>query len=151
MEYSLVIYDSPLGKLLIKMTKKGITEITLMNKKSNQIFHFYKGSNTYMKQLKNYFSGVSKTINLPLDISGTDFQKAVWTATLKIPYGKTATYSDIAKMIGKPKAVRAVGTALAKNPVCIVIPCHRVLPKTGGIGKYALGEKVKKWLLQHEK
>lgn len=87
---------------------------------------------------------------LPIDVAGTPFQRKVWNATRKIPYGQTRTYAEIAKQIGHPKAVRAVGTALGKNPVCIIVPCHRVVPSSGGIGNYAYGAAVKRWLLEHE-
>ncbi len=88
---------------------------------------------------------------LQLDASGTPFQRKVWNATRTIPYGQTRTYAQIAKQIGHPKAVRAVGTALGKNPVCIVVPCHRVVPSSGGIGYYAYGTAMKRWLLEHER
>jgi methylated-DNA-[protein]-cysteine S-methyltransferase len=98
----------------------------------------------FVQKNSNAFDDVS------VAVSGTAFQKKVWGATAKIPYGETRTYAQIAKQIGHPKAVRAVGTALGKNPVCVLIPCHRVVPSSGGIGRYAYGTAVKKWLLDHE-
>jgi O-6-methylguanine DNA methyltransferase len=81
---------------------------------------------------------------------GTDFQKKVWNALLKIPKGKTVTYSELAKKIGAPKAVRAVASAVAKNKIALLIPCHRVVPKTGGTGKYRWGTNRKKKILESE-
>jgi methylated-DNA-[protein]-cysteine S-methyltransferase len=102
-------------------------------------------------QLKEYFSGKRKKFELKLDWHGTDFQKKVWKALLSIPYGKTASYADIAKKVGTPKAVRAVGSANAKNPVCIIAPCHRVITSSGALGGYSGGLENKKLLLDLEK
>lgn len=82
---------------------------------------------------------------------GTDFQKKVWNALLKIPKGKTVTYSELAKKIGAPKAVRAVASAVAKNKIALLIPCHRVVPKTGGVGKYRWGSERKRMIIHAEK
>ncbi len=86
-----------------------------------------------------------------LDMQGTPFQKKVWSSLLKIPKGKIKTYSEVARMIGRPTAVRAVASAIAKNEIGILIPCHRVVPSTGGIGKYRWGSKIKEKLLNSEK
>ena len=101
-------------------------------------------------QLRDYFLGNRKQFDLPLAPKGTDFQKLVWNEVAKIPYGDTATYSDIAQRIHKPKAVRAVASAIARNPLHIFIPCHRVVAKNG-IGGYAAGIEIKKFLLNLEK
>lgn len=101
-------------------------------------------------QLREYFLGNRKQFDLPLAPKGTDFQKLVWNEVAKIPYGETATYSDIAQRIHKPKAVRAVASAIARNPLHIFIPCHRVVAKNG-IGGYAAGIEIKKFLLNLEK
>ncbi|MCH5246991.1 MAG: methylated-DNA--[protein]-cysteine S-methyltransferase [Muribaculaceae bacterium] len=101
-------------------------------------------------QLRDYFLGNRKQFDLPLAPKGTDFQKLVWNEVAKIPYGETATYSDIAQRIHKPKAVRAVASAIARNPLHIFIPCHRVVAKNG-IGGYAAGIEIKKFLLNLEK
>ncbi len=102
------------------------------------------------QQLNVYFSGKNPHFNLHLKLHGTDFQKKVWMACAKIPYGETRSYGDIAKMIGNPKAVRAVGTALGKNPIPIVIPCHRVIGNNGNLTGFAGGLDVKKALLDLE-
>lgn len=86
-----------------------------------------------------------------LDPHGTPFQKRVWSALLKIPKGKTKTYTEVARMIGKPTAVRAVASAIAKNEIALLIPCHRVVPSTGGVGNYRWGSERKKKLLDAEK
>lgn len=89
--------------------------------------------------------------SLPIDLQcGTQFQKLVWNALREVPEGKTITYSDLASTIGMPKAVRAVASAVANNPISIVIPCHRVLPKSGGVGKYRWGSGMKSALLERE-
>jgi methylated-DNA-[protein]-cysteine S-methyltransferase len=103
------------------------------------------------KQLGEYFSGKRKKFDLPVDIIGTDFQIQVWKELAQIPYGKTVSYSNIAKKIKNPKAVRAVGSANGKNPLCIIVPCHRVIASTGKLGGYAGGLQLKKALLELEK
>lgn len=103
------------------------------------------------KALDQYFALKPEHVMVPVEIRGTSFQMAVWEQIAKIPYGKTKTYTDIAKAVGRPKAVRAVGTACGANPVPIFIPCHRVLPSSGGYGNYAGGKDKKEFLLQLEK
>lgn len=103
-----------------------------------------------IKQLQEYFAGKRKVFDLPLDISGTDFQKKVWKQLQKIPYGSTCSYTDIARKIHNDKAVRAVGTANGRNPLSIVIPCHRVIAASGTLGGYAGGLSTKTKLLHLE-
>lgn len=91
------------------------------------------------RQLEEYFQGKRKTFKLPLKLKGTEFQKLVWDALLTIPYGETRSYSEIACQIGRPKASRAVGMANHRNPVAIVVPCHRVIGKNGSLTGYAGG------------
>lgn len=101
-------------------------------------------------QLSEYFSGKRKVFNLPLLLKGTDFQKQVWQALLKIPFGETRSYKQIAEAIGNPKAVRAVGMANNKNPLLIVVPCHRVIGANGKLVGYAVGLDKKEYLLRLE-
>ena len=101
-------------------------------------------------QLSEYFSGKRKTFNLPLLLKGTDFQKQVWQALLKIPFGETRSYKQIAETIGNPKAVRAVGMANNKNPFLIIVPCHRVIGANGKLVGYAVGLDKKEYLLRLE-
>lgn len=109
-----------------------------------------RSADTLEKQLDLYFSGKDLKFDLELELHGTDFQKEVWMACASIPFGEIRTYGDLAKMIGKPKAVRAVGTALGANPIPIVIPCHRVIGSTGKLTGFAGGIEVKGALLDLE-
>jgi methylated-DNA-[protein]-cysteine S-methyltransferase len=101
-------------------------------------------------QLKEYFSGKRSKFNIPLFLEGTEFQKKTWKALQLIPYGETRSYSDIAAKIKSPKAVRAIGSANNKNPIAIIIPCHRVIGKNGSLVGFAGGLDIKKTLLRHE-
>jgi methylated-DNA-[protein]-cysteine S-methyltransferase len=103
------------------------------------------------KQLKEYFNGKRKKFSLPLKIEGTDFQKSVWEQMEKIPYGKTASYKDLAIAIGKPNAARAVGMACNRNKIPIVIPCHRIIGQNKKLVGYAGGLNIKTALLELEK
>lgn len=102
------------------------------------------------RQLKEYFAGTRNEFNLPLEPVGTEFQKKVWRALQKIPFGQTRSYLDLAKSIGSAKAVRAVGAANGKNPLSIVVPCHRVIGANGTLTGFAGGLEVKAKLLAHE-
>lgn len=103
-----------------------------------------------LDQLTAYFAGELKLFELPLTMRGTEFQKRVWTELSNIPFGETVSYSTIAKRIGMPTASRAVGMANAKNPIAIVVPCHRVIGASGTLTGYAGGLDRKRWLLAHE-
>ena len=103
------------------------------------------------KQLTEYENGKRTVFVLPLHLIGTDFQKQVWNALLEIPYGETRSYQEIAIRIGKPKALRAVGGACNRNPIGIIVPCHRVIGKNGSLTGYAGGLSYKELLLKHEK
>lgn len=102
------------------------------------------------KQLEQYFAGQRRAFELPIRCRGTAFQLRVWNALCAIPYGQTRSYQDIACSIQSPKAVRAVGQANNRNPLIILVPCHRVIHKNGGLGGYACGDQVKKFLLELE-
>lgn len=101
-------------------------------------------------QIAEYMAGKRKVFDLALDVSGTPFQEKVWEALRVIPFGATLSYKDLAGRIGKPDAIRAVGTACGKNPVCLVIPCHRIIATGGGLGGYAGGLPAKRSLLELE-
>ena len=103
-----------------------------------------------VKELKEYSLGKRKKFDVPLDINGTTFQKQVWNALLKIPYGKTISYMEVASLIARPKAARAVGTACGKNNIPIIIPCHRVLATNNKLGGFSGGLNIKKQLLKLE-
>lgn len=146
-------FISPVGVLTIFSSGKGICRIDFENEKSS-LEGFKKGSDSYieecMHQLGLYFCKELKKFNLQIDLQGTDFQKAVWREISKIPYGEVKTYGEIAKLIGKPKAARAVGQALNKNPIPIIIPCHRVIGSKGDLVGFGGGIEIKKFLLRHE-
>jgi len=102
------------------------------------------------KQLREYFAGQRQVFSVPLDFGGTEFQNQVWQALLSIPFGETRTYTEIARQIGKPAAVRAVGAANGRNPISIIAPCHRVLGSTGNLRGFAGGLRAKAHLLALE-
>jgi methylated-DNA-[protein]-cysteine S-methyltransferase len=101
-------------------------------------------------QLREYFSRVRRTFDLSLDVRGTAFQRAVWDAVARIPYGETASYGEIARRVGKPGAARAVGAAVGANPLPIIIPCHRVIGADGSLTGYGSGLDAKERLLRLE-
>ncbi|MEL3923622.1 methylated-DNA--[protein]-cysteine S-methyltransferase [Aeromonas enteropelogenes] len=104
----------------------------------------------YLAEFEAYFAGRLQRFTLPLAASGTEFQQAVWQALCDIPYGETRSYGDIARAIGKPNAMRAVGAANGRNPLSIIVPCHRVIGQNGSLTGYAGGLEIKKALLQLE-
>jgi methylated-DNA-[protein]-cysteine S-methyltransferase len=101
-------------------------------------------------QLREYFAGTRETFDLELKPRGTEFQRAVWSALAEIPFGQTVSYAHVAKRIGRPGAVRAVGAANGQNPIALIIPCHRVVGSDGSLTGYGGGLPRKKWLLAHE-
>lgn len=115
-----------------------------------QLEEMLEEDNPYARQLIEYFDGSRQDFKVKKDIVGTDFQRQVWQALETIPFGQTSTYGHIAQMIGRPKAVRAVGTAIGKNPISIIVPCHRVLGKNGALTGFRGGIPMKVWLLDHE-
>jgi O-6-methylguanine DNA methyltransferase len=102
-------------------------------------------------QLEEYFAGTRKEFDVRLELIGTPFQVAVWTALCDVPYGATASYGDIARAIGRPDSVRAVGAANGRNPISIIVPCHRVIGADGSLTGYGWGVERKSWLLEHER
>ena len=103
-----------------------------------------------IRQLTGYFSGELRTFDLPIRLRGASFQLAVWRELLRIPFGEVRTYKQIAEAVGNPKAARAVGAANGRNPIAIIVPCHRVIASDGNLGGYAGGLWRKAWLLRHE-
>jgi methylated-DNA-[protein]-cysteine S-methyltransferase len=102
-------------------------------------------------QLEDYFAGRRRAFDLPLDLNGTPFQVQAWRALAEIPYGKTVSYGDQARRLGRPHASRAVGAANGRNPLSIVLPCHRVVGTDGSLTGYGGGLETKRWLLEHER
>ena len=141
----------PFGFIHIYAVNEGITEIKIDNLPSDDTDFITDEMKKCMIQFDEYFDGKRKEFDLNLIINGTDFQKSVWNALLRITYGKTASYKDIAQAINNPKACRAVGNANNKNKFWIVIPCHRVIASDGSLSGYAGKEWLKEALLNFEK
>ena len=143
-------YDSPIGTLEICGTEEYIKSVLFFDSEKRDCKKVSQLLNTCVQQLDEYFNKKRKKFYLPLQPQGTDFQKAVWDALLEVPYGATVSYFDVATKVGNPKAVRAVGGANGKNPITIIIPCHRIIGSNGKLVGYGGGLWRKKWLLQHE-
>lgn len=153
---SYCILESPVGNILIAGDNSGLKLINFQDGPNAQALHqkwkedrqFFQ---TVIQQFNAYFSGRLILFTLPLAPEGTPFQKKVWNALRKIPYGKTASYGDIARGVGNPKASRAVGAANAQNPLSIIVPCHRVIGQSGDLVGYGGGLPIKESLLAHER
>jgi len=140
---------SPLGLIEICGSEKGISTV-LFDAKVDTLIEHPSCLRDCVKQLDEYFNKKRKIFDLPFDLSGTEFQLKVWNELLKIPYGAVCSYIDIAKRIGNKPAVRAVGSANGKNPISIIIPCHRVIGNDGSLVGYGGGIWRKKYLLELE-
>lgn len=156
---SYIEHPSPLGILLLAASDAGICGIYFEEHK-----HF-KGKDGWLEkstqaaaqhmenaaaQLDEYFAGMRTEFDVALDMSGTEFQRDVWTALTAIPFGRRVSYTQHAEALGKPRAVRAVGSAIGKNPVSIIVPCHRVIGSSGAVTGYAGGLERKRFLLALE-
>ena len=139
-----------LGNAILEGDSEGISKLTLTEETPEINTIPAPELQEAIFQLQQYFAGELKEFNLKLNPQGTDFQKRVWQTLLTIPYGKTASYMDLAKELGDPLAIRAVAAANGKNPLWILIPCHRVIGSDGSLTGYAGGLWRKKWLLDHE-
>lgn len=144
------VYAMPLGRLTIAANDKGITQILFGDVPLDLPRRPSALTNTAATQLQEYFAGKRRVFTVDLDPQGSEFQLRVWRELSKIPYGQTRTYADIAEAIGNPKAYRAVGMANNKNPLPIVLPCHRVIGTNGKLVGYAGGIKIKRYLLELE-
>ncbi len=147
--------ESPVGRLLLAGNSEGLSEIRFMEGRHATLPEESwlvddKAFREAASQLRAYFAGKLCEFNLPLIPRGTQFQLQVWSALREIPYGKTISYAELARRIGKPKAVRAVGAANGKNPLAIVIPCHRVIGSDGSLTGYGGGMRNKEYLLALE-
>lgn len=148
-----LVMESKIGTIYIQASAVGLKSVffekaTSVAANSNQ--SALKIVREAQKQLTEYLDGRRKNFDLPLDLEGTDFQKKVWNQLMQIPYGQTASYKDIALNLSDKNASRAVGTANGKNPVCIVVPCHRIITSTGHLGGYSGGIERKQQLLDIE-
>jgi methylated-DNA-[protein]-cysteine S-methyltransferase len=148
MSTSIVYYTSPIGIVAISSKEDAITSV-LFTETAGQSLQSPILSNA-LEQLDEYFANKRNSFDLPLAPEGTDFQKRVWNELLTIPFGKTTTYLDMAKRLGDEKVIRAAASANGKNPIAIIIPCHRVIGSDGKLTGYAGGLWRKEWLLKHE-
>ncbi|WP_268964573.1 methylated-DNA--[protein]-cysteine S-methyltransferase [Rheinheimera sp. UJ63] len=140
---------SPLGLLEIVANEAGVVAVTFCLRQQQPSTE-PQWTREAKAQLSAYFAGELTLFQLPLAAEGTAFQQHVWQALLTVPYGQTASYGDIAKQIGNPKGMRAVGLANSKNPISIIVPCHRVIGANKTLTGYAGGVDKKAWLLAHE-
>lgn len=154
-------YHSPVGELFLAVDRQG--RVIRLGFEDQRPFlpGFTFESNKYAcgeveYQLDEYFAGRLERFSVEFALQGTEFQRMVWSRLTKIPYGSTTTYGEIAQKVGRRDAARAVGNAVAANPVVLIVPCHRVLPASGSVGKYAVsslngrGSAAKEWLLHLE-
>jgi len=146
----ILCFKCPVGYIKICGKDDYITEIKIADKPLNCTDNITSEMQKCRMQLEEYFEGKRKEFDLNLRFEGTEFRKKVWQALLKVPYGKTASYKDIAVMINSPKAVRAVGGANHNNPFWIVVPCHRIIGSDGSLTGYGGGIERKQYLLQLE-
>lgn len=143
--------NSPLGITKIVGDENGIAEITVANAGDNVVSDVIATKlQEAVSQLNDYFLGKRTDFDFKLNPKGTDFQQRVWKELLEIPFGKTMSYLELSKKLGDVKAIRAVASANGKNPLWIVVPCHRVIGTDGSLTGYAGGLWRKKWLLEHE-
>ena len=143
-------YNSPIGILEIIYKQDTLISLKLVREIFND-FEDTSFTRNIKTQLNEYFSGQRKQFDIKINPEGTEFQKQVWQNLLTIPYGETKSYSDIALSIGHKNAQRAIGSACSKNPIILIIPCHRVISKNGNTGGFAYGKSVKQQLLKLEK
>ncbi|OLS31978.1 MAG: Methylated-DNA--protein-cysteine methyltransferase [Candidatus Heimdallarchaeota archaeon AB_125] len=148
-EFYIANYNSPIGNLVVISNQQSILECNFQNKKkqSKEIPRILERA---LKQLDEYFKGERRKFDLDLSPSGTEFQEEVWKQLIEIPFGSTISYRELAVNVGNKRAVRAVGNANGKNPISIIIPCHRVIGSDGKLVGYGGGIEKKKWLLDFE-
>ena len=143
-------YYSPIGTIAITGNEEGIATLYFVDSIKKTSANIHPSLKDCIQQLDEYFSSSRKEFDLKLNPEGTEFRKRVWGYLIKIPYGKTKSYFDIAKQMGDANANRAVGNANAKNPISIIVPCHRVIGNSGDLVGYGGGLWRKEWLLNHE-
>jgi len=151
---STIAIESPVGRLVLGATERGLVSCSFGGGGGGEGESGPSAARTIaaeaVEQLTAYFAGARKTFDVPLDVRGTDFQRSVWDSLRAIPFGEMVSYGEVAKRIGNPKAVRAVGGANNRNPLPIFVPCHRVVNSAGGLHGYGGGLPAKQWLLKHE-
>jgi methylated-DNA-[protein]-cysteine S-methyltransferase len=163
----MVILNSPIGPLKIVVDEEGrLTEVSFATVSSRASARDLADGGyddraadpssslatlgMTQSQLDEYFAGKRQSFDLPLNLQGTEFQLAVWNELLRVPYGETITYAELANRIGRPSAIRAVGAANGANPIPVIVPCHRVIGSNGTLTGYGGGIERKQWLLAHE-
>ncbi len=142
--------STPLGSAKLEGDENGLTAVTVLERDKSESKIIPEALVDAAYQLNEYFEGERQNFDLLINPEGTEFQKKVWTSLLEIPYGKTMSYLELSKKLGDVKAIRAVASANGKNPLWIIIPCHRVIGSDGSLTGYAGGLHRKKWLLNHE-
>lgn len=145
---------SPVGYLRLEADNDGLQSLLLNSPPVDELAVIVPSHPILVlahQQLQEYFSGLRQKFTVPLSMKGTEFQLAAWQALQTIPYGQTVSYKAIAEQIGKPKAMRAVGMANNRNPIAIIVPCHRVIGANGQLIGYGGGLDMKQWLLAHER
>lgn len=143
------IFDTPIGFCRISGNKAGISNLSLMDEPA-QLTPIPPDLADAVAQITEYFNHKRTEFSFAINPSGTAFQQSVWAALQRVPYGKTLTYLELAKLVGDAKSIRAVASANAKNPLWIVVPCHRIIGSNGSLTGYAGKLWRKKWLLEHE-
>jgi methylated-DNA-[protein]-cysteine S-methyltransferase len=147
--------SSPLGELDLFASDEALVAVYLPRHKGAPSIEAQDGHDHPVlaeaaRQLEAYFSGERRTFDLPLDPEGSAFQREVWRALVAIPFGATRSYGELARELGRPSGARAVGMANARNPISIIVPCHRVIATGGALTGYAGGIDAKRWLIGHE-
>jgi methylated-DNA-[protein]-cysteine S-methyltransferase len=141
---------SEIGSIKITGTEEGVTSVSFVDEKPLDNPEIPPCLKNCVEQIDEYFKGTRKEFSIKLQLHGTEFQKRVWNQLMKIPFGETASYKDIAVAMGNGKAVRAVGNANGSNNIVIIIPCHRIIGSDGTLVGYGSGLDKKQWLLEHE-
>lgn len=144
------IIDTPLGLAQLSGNTYGLSSLKLLDTEHEISQEIPEELQDGVRQLNEYFNSERKEFKLNLNPEGTEFQKKVWHSLLEIPFGKTTSYLELSRMLGDTKAIRAVANANSKNPLWILIPCHRVIGSDGSLTGYAGGLHRKEWLLKHE-
>ena len=151
MYYTLFETGTPIGSVMLAATERGLCTLSFHADVPRDGVERESELRPYVRELAEYFRGDRKLFEAPLDLHGTEFQKACWQALIDIPYGETRSYGQQARTIGRPAAFRAVGQANHCNPVAIIVPCHRVIGSGGKLTGYGGGLHVKEWLLELER
>lgn len=147
--------SSPVGPLFLAASEKGLVRLEFESRVQNlnskiELRESRQALAPYLQQLEEYFAGQRREFSVPLDLRGTGFQRQCWRALLEIPYGETRSYGELARAIGHPQAFRAVGMSNNRNPIAIIVPCHRVIAADGSLCGYGGGLEIKRKLLELE-